>query len=401
MNDIRGEAGRKGVSGAVFDRIMAGVQPDAKVIEALQAQPEFKTPIWDYLAVLVDEQKVSEGRAMMARHASALASAEQRYGVDRFTIAAVWGVESDYGKLTGRWFLPQALSTLACTAPRRRDYFRGELLAALQIVQRGDLLAGECAGAGVQAGLAGEGVPGEASANFLMGYIRFAHFASGYVLTVGLLGRVYWAVVGNHHARELFWVPIFQRAYCAQRTPRDVILKPRQVKITSVELARDVWFWLTKPGVAVRVICQSSTDHSMLNELSERVGVILAALRKNAGLVLTFASETRTAWVLPNGASLKIVEAGASQAAAEKKERGATLHRVHTTELAVWEYAGATLGGMLESVAAPEAGTEIVHESTPNGMGAEERGDLASADGSAYFYWLCADAKAGRGAWRT
>ncbi len=55
--------------------------------------------------------------------------------------------------------------------------------------------------------------PGEASANFLMGYIRFAHFAAGYVLAVGLLGRIYWAVVGNHHARELFWVPIFQRAY--------------------------------------------------------------------------------------------------------------------------------------------------------------------------------------------
>jgi Ni/Fe-hydrogenase 1 B-type cytochrome subunit len=55
--------------------------------------------------------------------------------------------------------------------------------------------------------------PGEASANYLMGYIRFAHFAAGYVLAVGLLGRIYWAVVGNHHARELFWVPIFQRAY--------------------------------------------------------------------------------------------------------------------------------------------------------------------------------------------
>jgi lytic murein transglycosylase len=144
--EIRSEAGQKGVSGAVFDRVMAGVQPDAKVIEALQAQPEFKTPIWDYLAVLVDEQKVSEGRAMMARHANALASAEQRFGVDRFTIAAVWGVESDYGKLTGRWFLPQALSTLACTAPRRRDYFRGELLAALQIVQRGDLPADKLRG---------------------------------------------------------------------------------------------------------------------------------------------------------------------------------------------------------------------------------------------------------------
>jgi Ni/Fe-hydrogenase 1 B-type cytochrome subunit len=55
--------------------------------------------------------------------------------------------------------------------------------------------------------------PGEASANFLMGYIRFAHFAAGYLLAVGLLGRIYWAFVGNHHARELFWVPLFQRAY--------------------------------------------------------------------------------------------------------------------------------------------------------------------------------------------
>lgn len=55
--------------------------------------------------------------------------------------------------------------------------------------------------------------PGEASANFLMGYIRFAHFAAGYVLAVGLLGRIYWAIVGNHHARELFWVPLLSRSF--------------------------------------------------------------------------------------------------------------------------------------------------------------------------------------------
>ncbi len=148
---IRAEAAKKGVSGATFERVMAGVTPDSKVIESLQFQPEFRTPIWDYLATLVDEQKVAEGRAMMSRHAKALASAEQRYGVDRHTIAAVWGVESDYGNVTGRWGLPQALSTLACTAPRRRDYFRGELIATLQIVQRGDLapekLRGSWAGA--------------------------------------------------------------------------------------------------------------------------------------------------------------------------------------------------------------------------------------------------------------
>ncbi|MBL8589549.1 MAG: lytic murein transglycosylase [Methylobacteriaceae bacterium] len=148
---IRAQAASQGVPGAVFDRMMAGVAPDPKIIELMNNQPEFKTPIWDYLAVLVDDEKVAEGRAMMSRHASALAAAEQRFGVDRHAIAAVWGVESDFGKIAGRWSLPQSLSTLACTAPRRRDYFRGELLATLKIVARGDLapekLRGSWAGA--------------------------------------------------------------------------------------------------------------------------------------------------------------------------------------------------------------------------------------------------------------
>ena len=56
-------------------------------------------------------------------------------------------------------------------------------------------------------------MPGEASDHFLMGYIRFAHFTAGYVLAVGLLGRTYWAIVGNHHARELFTIPVFSRDY--------------------------------------------------------------------------------------------------------------------------------------------------------------------------------------------
>jgi Ni/Fe-hydrogenase 1 B-type cytochrome subunit len=56
-------------------------------------------------------------------------------------------------------------------------------------------------------------MPGEASANFLMGYIRFAHFAAAYVFAIGLLGRVYWAFVGNPHSRELFTLPVFARSY--------------------------------------------------------------------------------------------------------------------------------------------------------------------------------------------
>jgi Ni/Fe-hydrogenase 1 B-type cytochrome subunit len=56
-------------------------------------------------------------------------------------------------------------------------------------------------------------MPGEASDHFVMGYIRFTHFSAGYVLAVGLIGRIYWAIVGNHHARELFWLPLFQATY--------------------------------------------------------------------------------------------------------------------------------------------------------------------------------------------
>lgn len=57
--------------------------------------------------------------------------------------------------------------------------------------------------------------PGEASAHFLMGYIRFAHFSAGYLFAIGILGRAYWGLVGNHHARELFSVPLFNRLYWA------------------------------------------------------------------------------------------------------------------------------------------------------------------------------------------
>lgn len=151
LSGLRSAAAERGVSGSTFDRAMAGVEPEMKIIESMNNQPEFKTPIWDYLGTLVDEEKVAEGRAMMRQHASTLAAAEKRFGVDRHTIAAVWGVESDFGKAKGRWPLVQSLATGACLAPRRNSFFRGELIATLQIIQRGDLrpeqLMGSWAGA--------------------------------------------------------------------------------------------------------------------------------------------------------------------------------------------------------------------------------------------------------------
>ncbi|MCC2095504.1 MAG: lytic murein transglycosylase [Hyphomicrobiales bacterium] len=151
LNGLRASFAKSGISRATFDRVMAGVTPDMKVIKSLNSQPEFKTPIWDYLAFLVDAEKVADGKAAMRRHARALAAAQRRFGVDRFTIAAVWGVESDFGQIAGKWSLPQALGTLACVQNRRSRYFRGELLSTLKIVQRGDLaphkLRGSWAGA--------------------------------------------------------------------------------------------------------------------------------------------------------------------------------------------------------------------------------------------------------------
>jgi lytic murein transglycosylase len=139
-----------GVSGQTFDAATDGLQPDMKVLEFLDDQPEFKTPIWDYLAALVDEERVADGKAMLRQYASPLAAAEQRYGVDRATIVAVWGVESDFGKAIGKRPLVQSLATLSCYG-RRQSYFRGEFTATLKILDRGDVepsrLTGSWAGA--------------------------------------------------------------------------------------------------------------------------------------------------------------------------------------------------------------------------------------------------------------
>ena len=147
---LRSEAASQGVGQAALDKAFSGLQPDLKVLELQTNQPEFKTPIWDYLSALVDDERVADGKAAMAGNAGALASAEQRFGVDRHVIAAVWGVESNFGKLLGKRPLVQSLSTLACLG-ERAGYFRGELMATLKIVSHGDIalerLNGSWAGA--------------------------------------------------------------------------------------------------------------------------------------------------------------------------------------------------------------------------------------------------------------
>lgn len=144
------QAAGEGVNPALFDLHVRTVTPDTSVLRLLDAQPEFKTPIWDYLAGLVDDERVADGKAMLQRHAATLARVQAEYGVDPETVVAVWGVESDFGRVSGSRPLLQSLITLSCMG-RRQEFFRGELIATLQIIQAGhvaaDKLVGSWAGA--------------------------------------------------------------------------------------------------------------------------------------------------------------------------------------------------------------------------------------------------------------
>lgn len=150
LKTLRSVAAAKGVSTTSFDRLTSGLTPDLSVLEFLDYQPEFQSPIWDYLASLVDAERVTDGIAMRAKWADTLALASERYQVDPATIIAVWGVESNYGRNFGKRPLLTSLGTLSCFG-RRQSYFSGEFVSTLKILDSGDIapekLLGSWAGA--------------------------------------------------------------------------------------------------------------------------------------------------------------------------------------------------------------------------------------------------------------
>ncbi|MFA3129600.1 lytic murein transglycosylase [Acinetobacter pittii] len=150
LANLRSQAIAAGVSGTTYDRYTQNLAPDYSVIDKLNYQPEFSTPIWDYLSGLVDEERVELGKQKLAQHRDVLNRASQTYGVPPETIVAVWGVESNFGDISGKYPLLQALGTLSCEG-RRQNYFRTEFFATMRILQRGDLtedqLKGSWAGA--------------------------------------------------------------------------------------------------------------------------------------------------------------------------------------------------------------------------------------------------------------
>lgn len=136
--NLRSQAISSGVSGSTYDRYTQNLTPDYSVIEKLNYQPEFSTPIWDYLSGLVDEERVQLGRQKLAQHRDVLNRVAAAYGVPAETVVAVWGVESNFGDIAGSYPLLQALGTLSCEG-RRQSYFRGEFFTTMRILQRGDL----------------------------------------------------------------------------------------------------------------------------------------------------------------------------------------------------------------------------------------------------------------------
>ena len=111
---------------------------DPSVLESLNYQPEFDKEPWDYLASLVDEERVIDGIAASERHAEVLAKIESHYGVNRYDVLGVWGVESDFGTTLGKKDVVNSLATLSCFG-RRQSYFRGEYVSALKILKQGDI----------------------------------------------------------------------------------------------------------------------------------------------------------------------------------------------------------------------------------------------------------------------
>jgi membrane-bound lytic murein transglycosylase B len=153
---FRSVAAQNGISGSTYDRAFRGVTaPDAEVLEKARFQPEFTAPVWDYFDNRVHEDSIAVGRQMARQWKPWLDRIERQYGVDRHILLAIWSMESNYGEILKNdkvmRNVVRSLSTLAYADKRREKFARQQLIAALEILQRGDIdeshLTGSWAGA--------------------------------------------------------------------------------------------------------------------------------------------------------------------------------------------------------------------------------------------------------------
>lgn len=137
---FRARARARGISDATYSSVMEGLKPDLTVYAQQKSQPEFTEPLWKYLNRRVSAWRIEFGRKKMQETDALFSRIEEKYDVDRFTLAGIWGNESAFGELVGdtRYMRPviPALAALAYGEPRRRAYWEQELLNALTIVER-------------------------------------------------------------------------------------------------------------------------------------------------------------------------------------------------------------------------------------------------------------------------
>lgn len=138
LTGFRDRALDQGIAAATFDAALRGVTFDPAIVRKDRNQAEFTKTIWDYLDSAASDARIEAGRAAIARHGALLREVEARHGVDRFIVAAIWGLETAYGSYMGDTPTIAALATLAYDG-RRAAFFERELVAALQILQAGDV----------------------------------------------------------------------------------------------------------------------------------------------------------------------------------------------------------------------------------------------------------------------
>ncbi|MBM2290535.1 lytic murein transglycosylase [Sulfitobacter pseudonitzschiae] len=130
----------KGIRQSTLDAAFAGVTFDADVVRRDRNQSEFTKTIWDYLDTAVSDARIANGQEAMRKHGATLDRIEAKYGVDKYVVTAIWGLESAYGGFRGSNNTVQSLASLAYDT-RRSAFFEEQLMAALTILENGDVAA--------------------------------------------------------------------------------------------------------------------------------------------------------------------------------------------------------------------------------------------------------------------
>ncbi len=145
VQDLRAEAKAQGISERALNAALTGIEPIPRVIELDRKQPEFTLTFQQYLDRTVTANRVARGRKLMNQHADLLRRVEAEYGVQPRFIVALWGMETDFGRITGGFPVIPALATLAWDG-RRSAFFRKELMNALKIIDGGHIAADKMTG---------------------------------------------------------------------------------------------------------------------------------------------------------------------------------------------------------------------------------------------------------------